>query len=106
MTPKSRGAAFAFQIPHFLYFTLLVPIVATLLVRVWVRYSLDTNEGWNAYWAAAAWSGGTLYPEPLSLKLNNYLPLWFYTTGTLGALLGDNICLLAEVSGLRGQSAA
>jgi hypothetical protein len=49
------------------------------------------NEGWDAYHAHAAVSGGTLYPPPNALITNNYPPLSFYLVGGLGLLLGDDI---------------
>jgi hypothetical protein len=52
---------------------------------------LDPNEGWNAYHALHAMSGGALYPPPGSFLFNNYPPLSFYVIGGLGALIGDNI---------------
>ena len=59
------------------------------------------NEGWNAYWAEVAWSGGGLYPATDSPISNNYPPMSFYIVGGLGRLLGDNIFagrLLASIS--------
>jgi 6-pyruvoyl-tetrahydropterin synthase related domain len=59
------------------------------------------NEGWNAYWAEVAWSGGELYPAIDSPISNNYPPMSFYIVGGLGRLLGDNIFagrLLALIS--------
>lgn len=47
------------------------------------------NEGWNAYHADAAVSGGVLYPSPDTLIVNNYPPLSFYALGYLGRILGD-----------------
>src|SRR5882672_3346441 len=47
------------------------------------------NEGWNAYHADAAAGGGTLYPSPDTLIVNNYPPLSFYALGWLGKILGD-----------------
>lgn len=52
---------------------------------------LDPNEGWNAYFADAAITGGTLYPPADALITNNYPPLSFYIVGALGSLSGDNI---------------
>jgi hypothetical protein len=49
------------------------------------------NEGWNAYWAHAAWNGGILYPPADSAVSNNYPPASFYIVGTLGHFLGDDI---------------
>jgi len=56
-----------------------------------VQLPIDPNEGWNAYHAAAAASGGPLYPGPQSYMINNYPPLSFYLVGGLGRLFGDNI---------------
>jgi hypothetical protein len=47
------------------------------------------NEAWNAYHADAAASGGTLYPSPDTLIVNNYPPLSFYVLGYLGKIFGD-----------------
>ena len=49
------------------------------------------NEGWNAYHAAAAMTGGTLYPRAPSLMVNNYPPLSFFIVGAVGRLVGDMI---------------
>jgi hypothetical protein len=65
--------------------------IACALCRIGVPYSFNVNEGWNAYWASAAWNGSELYPPPNGLRLDPYLPLWFYVTGALGHLLRDNI---------------
>lgn len=56
-----------------------------------LQLPIDPNEGWNAYHAAAATSGGPLYPGLQSYMINNYPPLSFYLVGGLGCLLGDNI---------------
>ncbi|HTT97668.1 MAG TPA: glycosyltransferase family 39 protein [Rhizomicrobium sp.] len=52
---------------------------------------LDPNEGWNAYHALQAMTGGALYPPRDSFLFNNYPPLSFYVVGALGSLIGDNI---------------
>lgn len=52
---------------------------------------LDPNEGWNAYFADAASTGGMLYPPADALITNNYPPLSFYIVGAVGHLIGDNI---------------
>src|SRR6185312_9316077 len=49
------------------------------------------NEGWNAYHAVAAMTGGTLYPHAPSLMVNNYPPLSFFIVGAVGRLVGDMI---------------
>ena len=51
----------------------------------------DPNEGWNAYFQAAAFGGSSLYPGPHSFMINNYPPLSFYAVGFLGMAVGDNI---------------
>jgi hypothetical protein len=56
-----------------------------------LQIPLDPNEGWNAYHAQAAMTGGRLYPGPESFLFNNYPPLSFYFVGILGKLVGDNI---------------
>jgi len=62
-----------------------------VIAVIGLRLPLDPNEGWNAYHAASAMTGGALYPGPPSYMVDNYPPLSFYVVGTLGRLLGDNI---------------
>jgi hypothetical protein len=78
-------------IPGVVYGAIALVIVAAMACKVGTRFSFNVNEGWNAYWAAAAWSGADLYPPLSGLKLDNYMPLWFYLTGALGAVAGDNV---------------
>jgi hypothetical protein len=49
----------------------------------------DPNEGWNAYLARAAMTGGPLYPQ--GLMVNNYPPLSFYVVAALSTITGDPI---------------
>jgi hypothetical protein len=56
-----------------------------------LHVSLDPNEGWNAYHAAAAMRGHGLYPGAASFMANNYPPLSFYLVGLLGQVTGDPI---------------
>jgi hypothetical protein len=51
----------------------------------------DPNEGWNAYFQAAAIRGGSLYPGSDRFMIDNYPPLSFYAVGYLGLAVGDNI---------------
>lgn len=60
--------------------------------------ALDPNEGWNAYHALAAMSGGALYPPPESFLANNYPPLSYYVVGAVGWLTGDEIVAGRAVS--------
>jgi len=65
----------------------LTRIVAALGKQI----PLDPNEGWNAYHAQSAMSGGVLYPGQGSFLFNNYPPVSFYVVGTLGRVVGDQI---------------
>jgi hypothetical protein len=67
-------------------FGLVEPIVGLPL-----HVPRNYNEGWNAYWAATAMSGGALYPPLNALTSNNYPPLSFFVVGLLGRLIGDPI---------------
>ena len=62
-----------------------------VLSSLGLQIPLDPNEGWNAYHAQAAMTGGKLYPGPDSFLFNNYPPLSFYLVGAFGRLAGDNI---------------
>jgi hypothetical protein len=44
---------------------------------------LNSNEGWNAYWALQVSHGQPLYPAPSALVLNNYPPLSFLVVSTI-----------------------
>jgi hypothetical protein len=81
----------ALRAPLAVFAAIAAAVVAALVCRIAIKYSFNVNEGWNAYFAAAAWNGADLYPPPSALKMNVYLPLWFYLTGSLGSLIGDNI---------------
>lgn len=65
----------------------LMRVVSSLGLQI----PLDPNEGWNAYHAQAAITGGRLYPGPDSFLFNNYPPLSFYIVGAFGKLVGDNV---------------
>jgi hypothetical protein len=61
-----------------------------ILFSLHLAIPFDPNEGWNAYFAAAAVTDGRLYPDPNTYMINNYPPLSFYLV-TVGTLFGDNI---------------
>ncbi len=86
-------------LPGLAYITISALIIATIVCKVGTKYSFNVNEGWNAYWASVAWSGGDLYPPVSSFKLNNYPPLWFYLTGSIGAFFSDNILAGRAIAG-------
>ena len=52
---------------------------------------VNTNEGWNAFFADAAMGKMPLYPSLDKLITNNYPPLSFYVVGSFGKLCGDPI---------------
>jgi len=59
--------------------------------RAFPNVEIDTNEGWNAYQADAAFGRMPLYPSPDKLIGNNYPPLSFYIVGAVGRVVGDPI---------------
>ena len=59
--------------------------------RAFREVQIDSNEGWNAYFADAAMGRMPLYPAPDRLITNNYPPLSFYLVGGFGRLVGDSI---------------
>jgi hypothetical protein len=80
--------------PRLLFALIALGCVAGLihvLSALPAQISLDPNEGWNAYHALAARSGGALYPPADGLFINNYPPLSFYIVGALGGVLADDI---------------
>jgi hypothetical protein len=72
---------------------ILIAVACLDLVSPLVSLSFRTvrnyNEGWNAYWASTAISGGALYPSLDALISNNYPPLSFFVVGFLGRAIGD-----------------
>lgn len=66
-------------------------LLAADIAMLFVQVSRSPNEGWNAYHALDAMTGGALYPLPPSLLYNNYPPLSYFLTGPLGQALGDHI---------------
>jgi hypothetical protein len=82
---------FFFHLPLIFYALLSITLASAVVGKIAVTHSFETNEGANAFWASVAMNGSTLYPPPDSFKLDIYPPLWFYATGTLGRLIGDNV---------------
>src|SRR5689334_17460647 len=94
MVNANRGTAVATAL---LWGAIAGLAVAWLSAAVGPTYALfrwipnGYNEGWNAYWADAAWRGRALYPAVDSPISDNYPPLSFYIVGALGRLIGDNV---------------
>jgi hypothetical protein len=63
------------------------------------RVPQNFNEGWNAYFARAAFLGPLYFPYDAPVT-NNYPPLSFYLIGGLSLLGGDPIYLGRLISGL------
>ncbi|MBX9577066.1 MAG: glycosyltransferase family 39 protein [Chthoniobacterales bacterium] len=59
--------------------------------RAFLPIMVNTNEGWNAFFADAAMGKMPLYPSLERLITNNYPPLSFYAVGSFGKLCGDPI---------------
>ena len=54
--------------------------------RAFLNVEIENNEGWNAYFADAAMGKMPLYPSADQLITNNYPPLSFTSTVSLGGL--------------------
>ena len=76
-----------------IYFLCLVALlsVAGPIYRSFLGIMINTNEGWNAFYADAAIGGMKLYPSLDLLITNNYPPLSFYCVGAIGKMIGDTI---------------
>ena len=76
-----------------LFFLLAIAALAMLwpTYRAFFKVVISCNEGWNAFFGAAAIHTGKLYPGPEQLITNNYPPLSFYFVAYLGSLLGNLI---------------
>ncbi|MEI6417409.1 MAG: hypothetical protein WCO92_06785, partial [Verrucomicrobiota bacterium] len=59
--------------------------------RAFLPIMVNTNEGWNAFFADAAMGKMPLYPSLDRLITNNYPPLSFYVVGGFGKLFGGPI---------------
>jgi MFS family permease len=69
----------------------IAAVILGPLHRTFLQLPADNNEGWNAYHAIIALSGGVLYPPVDSFISTNYPPLSFYVVGFVGKLTGDYI---------------
>jgi hypothetical protein len=79
---------------------IFVSIAAVPVLRLNAHIMLGHNEGWNAYYALAAVSGGDLYPSPDAFISNNYPPLSFYVVGLFGRLLGGDYVVAGRILSL------
>ncbi len=98
ITVSRRAAAWATAI----LFALLVLFAAIALFHAgagaFFEVPRNFNEGWNAYFARAAFEGALYLPYDAPIT-NNYPPLSFYLIGALAKLGGDPIYIGRFLSG-------
>jgi hypothetical protein len=73
---------------------LAVPLVVAAAALAWrstLQVEINYNEGWNAYLASAAVTGGPMYFAPSDLQTDNYPPLSFYIVGAVMRLVPDAV---------------
>ncbi len=92
--PASRDAAERNSTPLIRALSWLLVVIAAWyflwpVYRAFLNIEIDTNEGWNAFFADAAMGRMPLYPSADRLITNNYPPLSFYIVGGLGRVIGD-----------------
>ena len=51
-------------VPGVAYLAISLVVIAALGCRIGAEYSFNVNEGWNAYWARAAWTGAATSFNP------------------------------------------
>jgi hypothetical protein len=71
-------------------------VLAALLCRSSLRYPLNYNEGWNAFWAHRAALGQSIYPSAGAMVFNNYPPLSFLLVGAL-SWLGLDVWIVGRI---------
>jgi hypothetical protein len=73
-------------------------IVALAILRS--SWSIDLtyfNEGWNAYYEAAALHGNNVYPPTDGFTFNDYPPLSFLVIGALARLVGGDVVTIGRL---------
>lgn len=74
-----------------LFFTIFLLCYYQPAARLFSNIPIDYNEGWNAFQSSHLLQGKPLYPEYDALVSNNYPPLFFYLSASLGVLVGDEL---------------
>src|SRR6266576_1835516 len=87
---KANGPRYLHVIEWTLY-VIAIWSFAWPVYRAFLNVEIETNEGWNAYFADAAMGKMPLYPSADQLITNNYPPLSFYIVGLVGRLVGDPV---------------
>ena len=66
-------------------------LLTTPALRMWFKFAIDYNEGWNGYHAARAAAGQPVYDASNVWTPVDYPPLSFYIVGLAGRLVGDPV---------------
>jgi 4-amino-4-deoxy-L-arabinose transferase-like glycosyltransferase len=64
-------------------------LLITPVLCLGLKFSINSNEGWNAYHALEVVSGELLYDKRNEWTPVNYPPVSFYIIGSIGRLLGE-----------------
>src|SRR5215470_7501413 len=87
---KANGQRYLHLMEWMLY-VIAIWSFAWPVYRAFLNVEIETNEGWNAYFADAAMGKMRLYPSTDQLITNNYPPLSFYIVGLVGRFIGDPV---------------
>ena len=87
---KANGSRYLHVMEWMLY-VIAIWSFAWPVYRAFLNVEIETNEGWNAYFADAAMGKMRLYPSADQLITNNYPPLSFYIVGLVGRFVGDPV---------------
>src|SRR5215831_18827073 len=87
---KAHGQRYLHLMEWMLY-VIAIWSFAWPVYRAFLNVEIETNEGWNAYFADAAMGKMPLYPAADQLITNNYPPLSFYIVGLVGRFVGDPV---------------
>ena len=87
---KANGPRYLHVMEWMLY-VIAIWSFAWPVYRAFLNVEIETNEGWNAYFADAAMGKMSLYPPADQLITNNYPPLSFYIVGLVGRFVGDPV---------------
>ena len=101
--PQDKTPPPAFEWANIFLFALLILFTGIALFNAGAgalfQFPRSFNEGWNAYFAVAAFEGPLYFP-PDAPVVNNYPPVSFYLIGGLAQLGGDIIFIGRAVSAI------
>ena len=87
---KIHGS-FCLRALQWLLYAIAIVALTWPVYRAFLNIEIVNNEGWNAYFEAAAMGKMPLYPSADQLITNNYPPLSIYIVGLAGRLIGDPV---------------